>query len=48
MNTEYADAVAALEGDVDLAVRRALDAGMSHDEVAAELHGLADAWKNEG
>lgn len=44
MDMTFADAVAALEDEVDRAVNRAISAGLSTREVVAELRRIAQGW----
>lgn len=44
MSDEFADAVARLEDEVDRAVNRAIDSGLSAEECANELRRIAQSW----
>lgn len=44
MDMDYADAVGALEDEVDRAVNRAIDNGLSVEEVVKELQRIGQGW----
>ena len=46
MNTDYVDACAQLGDEVDQAVNRAMENGLSVDEVVEELRMIAQGWKD--